>query len=92
MEDIPMTDLSDGSFLIPETQMELDVRNFEPELTDFFSLLCLHFQNLTEYNTAHNRRISMLGITDDNSSKKVIQFSTGYHHLPVQLRIGTLRK
>lgn len=28
------------------------------------------FQNLTEYNTAHNRRISMLGITDDNSIKK----------------------
>lgn len=23
-----MTDLSDGSFLIPETQMELDVRQF----------------------------------------------------------------
>lgn len=27
-------------------------------------------QNLTEYNTAHNRRISMLGISDDISSKK----------------------
>lgn len=26
--------------------------------------------NLTEYNTAHNRRISMLGITDDNMRKK----------------------
>ncbi|KAJ6640240.1 Nuclear inhibitor of protein phosphatase 1 [Pseudolycoriella hygida] len=50
MEDIPMNDMSDGSFLIPETQMELD--------------------NLTEYNTAHNRRISMLGITDDNNLKK----------------------
>ncbi|KAG4073155.1 hypothetical protein HA402_002544 [Bradysia odoriphaga] len=50
MEDIPMTDMSDGSLLIPETQMELD--------------------NLTEYNTAHNRRISMLGITDDNNVKK----------------------
>lgn len=28
--------------------------------------------NLTEYNTAHNRRISMLGITDDSTLKKVI--------------------
>lgn len=27
--------------------------------------------NLTEYNTAHNRRISMLGITDDSNYKKV---------------------
>lgn len=27
-------------------------------------------QNLTEYNTAHNRRISMLGITDDVKMKK----------------------
>lgn len=26
--------------------------------------------NLTEYNTAHNRRISMLGITDDTNYKK----------------------
>ncbi|XP_055390400.1 nuclear inhibitor of protein phosphatase 1 [Condylostylus longicornis] len=26
--------------------------------------------NLTEYNTAHNRRISMLGITDDNIRKQ----------------------
>lgn len=28
------------------------------------------FQNLTEYNTAHNRRISMLGINDDVKMKK----------------------
>lgn len=27
------------------------------------------FQNLTEFNTAHNRRISMLGITDDEMHK-----------------------
>lgn len=27
-------------------------------------------QNLTEYNTAHNRRISMLGIADDNNLRK----------------------
>ena len=27
------------------------------------------FQNLTEFNTAHNRRISMLGITDDDVHK-----------------------
>ncbi|XP_053680735.1 nuclear inhibitor of protein phosphatase 1 [Anopheles nili] len=46
MEDIPMMDTSDGTFLgLPESQTELD--------------------NLTEYNTAHNRRISMLGISDD---------------------------
>lgn len=31
---------------------------------------CFEFQNLTEYNTAHNRRISMLGITDDVKMKK----------------------
>lgn len=30
----------------------------------------LYLQNLTEYNTAHNRRISMLGITDDVKMKK----------------------
>lgn len=30
----------------------------------------LNIQNLTEYNTAHNRRISMLGITDDVKMKK----------------------
>ena len=27
-------------------------------------------QNLTEFNTAHNRRISMLGIADDDNSVK----------------------
>uniref|UniRef100_A0A182UMP6 FHA domain-containing protein n=2 Tax=Anopheles merus TaxID=30066 RepID=A0A182UMP6_ANOME len=49
MEDIPMMDISDGTFLgLPESQTELD--------------------NLTEYNTAHNRRISMLGIADDGGS------------------------
>uniref|UniRef100_A0A182K1Q0 FHA domain-containing protein n=1 Tax=Anopheles christyi TaxID=43041 RepID=A0A182K1Q0_9DIPT len=49
MEDIPMMDISDGTFLgLPESQTELD--------------------NLTEYNTAHNRRISMLGISDDGGS------------------------
>lgn len=37
MEDIPMTDMSDGSFLIPETQMELDVRS----LSYNFALSCL---------------------------------------------------
>lgn len=48
MEDIPMMDTSDGTFLgLPESQTELD--------------------NLTEYNTAHNRRISMLGISDDST-------------------------
>uniref|UniRef100_A0A182P1E4 Nuclear inhibitor of protein phosphatase 1 n=1 Tax=Anopheles epiroticus TaxID=199890 RepID=A0A182P1E4_9DIPT len=48
MEDIPMMDISDGTFLgLPESQTELD--------------------NLTEYNTAHNRRISMLGISDDGA-------------------------
>lgn len=26
-------------------------------------------QNLTEFNTAHNRRISMLGISDDDAHK-----------------------
>lgn len=30
----------------------------------------MKFQNLTEYNTAHNRRISMLGISDDVKTKK----------------------
>ncbi|XP_050096717.1 nuclear inhibitor of protein phosphatase 1 isoform X2 [Anopheles aquasalis] len=49
MEDIPMMDTSDGTFLgLPESQTELD--------------------NLTEYNTAHNRRISMLGIADDSGA------------------------
>lgn len=71
MEDIPMTDLSDGSFLIPETQMELDVRNFSSLNKSAVQLFSSFFQNLTEYNTAHNRRISMLGITDDNNLKKV---------------------
>ncbi|XP_058835326.1 nuclear inhibitor of protein phosphatase 1 [Topomyia yanbarensis] len=51
MEDIPMLDTSDGTYLgLPESQTELD--------------------NLTEYNTAHNRRISMLGITDETTSFK----------------------
>lgn len=51
MEDIPMMDTSDGTYLgLPESQTELD--------------------NLTEYNTAHNRRISMLGITDETSTFK----------------------
>lgn len=51
MEDIPMMDTSDGTYLgLPESQTELD--------------------NLTEYNTAHNRRISMLGIADESSTYK----------------------
>ncbi|XP_055626259.1 nuclear inhibitor of protein phosphatase 1 [Toxorhynchites rutilus septentrionalis] len=51
MEDIPMMDTSDGTYLgLPESQTELD--------------------NLTEYNTAHNRRISMLAITDETSTFK----------------------
>lgn len=51
MEDIPMMDTSDGTYLgLPESQTELD--------------------NLTEYNTAHNRRISMLGITDETGTFK----------------------
>uniref|UniRef100_A0A1I8MKF5 Nuclear inhibitor of protein phosphatase 1 n=1 Tax=Musca domestica TaxID=7370 RepID=A0A1I8MKF5_MUSDO len=51
MEDIPMSESSDGALLgLPETQTELD--------------------NLTEYNTAHNRRISMLGIVDDIRKNK----------------------
>ncbi|XP_053687521.1 nuclear inhibitor of protein phosphatase 1 [Sabethes cyaneus] len=51
MEDIPMMDTSDGTYLgLPESQTELD--------------------NLTEYNTAHNRRISMLGIADETTSFK----------------------
>lgn len=31
--------------------------------------MCLHIKNLTEFNTAHNRRISMLGIPDDDKRK-----------------------
>lgn len=51
MEDIPMMDTSDGTYLgLPESQTDLD--------------------NLTEYNTAHNRRISMLGIADESSTFK----------------------
>ncbi|XP_075168862.1 nuclear inhibitor of protein phosphatase 1 [Haematobia irritans] len=51
MEDIPMSESSDGALLgLPESQTELD--------------------NLTEYNTAHNRRISMLGIVDDIRKNK----------------------
>ncbi|XP_053965086.1 nuclear inhibitor of protein phosphatase 1 [Anastrepha ludens] len=51
MEDLPMSETSDGALLgLPESQTELD--------------------NLTEYNTAHNRRISMLGIADDNLRKQ----------------------
>lgn len=33
-------------------------------------MFAVHQQNLTEYNTAHNRRISMLGITDNSNTKK----------------------
>lgn len=36
----------------------------------FFLLNIAHFQNLTEYNTAHNRRISTLGITNDTAPYK----------------------
>jgi hypothetical protein len=32
-------------------------------------MICDWFQNLTEFNTAHNRRISMLGIPDDSKRK-----------------------
>lgn len=53
MEDIPMMDTSDGTYLgLPESQTELD--------------------NLTEYNTAHNRRISMLGIADESGTYKKV--------------------
>lgn len=39
-----MTDMSDGSFLIPETQMELDVRNISYELGDQLLSNVLHFR------------------------------------------------
>lgn len=50
MEDIPMMDTSDGTYLGLPDGTELD--------------------NLTEYNTAHNRRISMLGIADESNTYK----------------------
>lgn len=35
----------------------------------------MQFQNLTEFNTAHNRRISMLGIsTEDGSDVMKVNF------------------
>lgn len=54
MEDIPMSENTDGTLLgLPESQTDLD--------------------NLTEYNTAHNRRISLLGISDSDNFKKNIK-------------------
>ncbi|XP_055692059.1 nuclear inhibitor of protein phosphatase 1 [Lutzomyia longipalpis] len=54
MEDIPMSDATEGALLgLPESQSELD--------------------NLTEYNTATNRRISMLGIADDTTYKSNLE-------------------
>lgn len=47
--------------------LNIDFKSFDLFLIAYF------LQNLTEFNTAHNRRISMLGIQDDeirNSSRK----------------------
>lgn len=84
MEDIPMSESGEGALLgLPESETDLDVRYicFMPfpqhtPQTQFYYSNFISFQqfsqmqNLTEYNTAHNRRISMLGITDDVKMKK----------------------
>lgn len=67
-----MNDANEGALLgLPESQTELDVSCSDKniEMLKILEIITFLFQNLTEYNTAHNRRISMLGITDDNIRK-----------------------
>lgn len=49
---------------LPETDLELDVCLQNLNLNSM-NILTFVLQNLTEFNTAQNRRISMLGISDD---------------------------
>lgn len=76
-----MNESGEGALLgLPESETDLDVRficfvlflqHSSIEAISFFLYtLFSKIQNLTEYNTAHNRRISMLGITDDVKMKK----------------------
>ena len=65
---------SGGLLGLPETETELDVSFiffllFLDVLQNKINVKFDHLQNLTEFNTAHNRRISMLGITDDEIHK-----------------------
>lgn len=69
-----MNESGEGALLgLPESETDLDVR-FYASMFSIKENLNVSFpsfiQNLTEYNTAHNRRISMLGITDDVKLKK----------------------
>lgn len=74
-----MSETGEGALLgLPESETDLDVRIIsENQLKTVCSvviflviIVMFGLQNLTEYNTAHNRRISMLGITDDVKMKK----------------------
>lgn len=64
VEDIPSDQISG----LPENQDDVDVsrasRRFSLNLSE------LSLQNLTEYNTAHNRKISTLGISESFAAKK----------------------
>jgi len=62
----------DARLGLPETEIELDVRIclICLVLGSFCSLKITYRQNLTEFNTAHNRRISMMGIPDEDINSK----------------------
>lgn len=68
-----MNETGEGALLgLPESETDLDVRlrTIVPFINLPKNWFKIELQNLTEYNTAHNRRISMLGITDDVKVKK----------------------
>lgn len=76
MEDIPLSESTEGMLGLPESQTELDViHSISYKRYVSFLKASILFQNLTEYNTAHNRRITMtIGISDDTSAfKKVVE-------------------
>uniref|UniRef100_T1IRY4 FHA domain-containing protein n=1 Tax=Strigamia maritima TaxID=126957 RepID=T1IRY4_STRMM len=65
-------EIEGGLLGLPETETELDVnpkqKIVSPSQIGVIRLLIDSFRlNLTEFNTAHNRRISMLGIPDEES-------------------------
>lgn len=57
---------------LPETDLELDVciQNINFNCILFYLVYLTLLQNLTEFNTAQNRRISMLGISEDTLKVK----------------------
>lgn len=80
LEEEAKTEHGEGSLLgLPENEMELDVSRIvgdsfsHNKQTVIFGIVCflllIYLQNLTEFNTAHNRRISMLGIADEEPSR-----------------------